>query len=930
MNKISILAFFLLIVGLGFSSSMSINSTVVNASNLSQPLEYANVTIYNMTFLPNSPPEYVQLNSTLTDENGTFLLTFDYDESNMMKFEVFLNDSNGVIAGSTPINVPAMELYMTFVSLDTLGLNIGLVEAGTLFLNATNRSAEPSNFSYTIMNGNSELVTSGNNIENATINLVANQNYTLIYFHFVEGGEGALPQSMIIYASNLTNDKTTIGAIDVFPVELNLTQDIINITGYINATGNSSAVNISRVVFYPMTANTVHMGSNTGVVDFISVDGSGAYYVNTSTNNYSTGVPGSAAGVEYLMLVLGKDETGEAGNYDNFGVFKTMTAENSNMEINLTLRPLIGDYLYQAGAFSGGEVNSSKLYVTLVNSSGDLQNAGGMMRLNVSDYNETDSFNYLLDVEANTSGYFIFPIANNTNFTYEVFAGGFAPKKGQFTSLIAANTSLNITLSQMEMKTPDGEDMLPQVYFYPQNDLTTGASCDIPDPSFNCTYLASMDVEGAQGSFSPFAFTLSGVNPNLLIYVNGVYLYLINVDLLASGPPNAEFDESSTDATSGSSMEQARRIGSFAPKVYDHAYVGFGLDSRADITQPVSALFTELYGEYDDSWDPVWNNTAGSGDENASDIPAYYQDYYDTDLLLNRTAGGLPCNSTNTSKTCYLDTTDKVMWVKIPHFSGGKLEASLTYTPSSSSTSTSSKSKGTIILTYELTCKDGTVSVYAKEASEELSGVKIILLGISSYYSDTQTTDSNGLATYTITKDGTYKLIATKDNYYTQTLADVDLTLCLDAITTLPTEPEQEETPVVVEQEEEEIIPVETPSQDKLDADAAIITAQEEIVLAEIEGKITAEAKQILEDAKTAYASGDYKSAKELAVYSATLIVEPAAEPEAEPEVKKTEQPKQDNTLMYLLGAVIVVVILAGAYYFLKGKGSSGFKGYKK
>ncbi len=938
MNKFFIFFSLLLVFGLGFSDSMSLNASIVNASNLTVNLPYANISVYNTSF--QNGPSYTLLNSTIADENGTFILNFDYGQADILKFEIFLNGSDKIIAGSPPITVPAQELSSTFSTLNNLNLDIGLVEAGTIFLNATNSSGEPTNFSYMVMDGNSELISSGDNIENATINLVANQNYTLNYYYFPATGQGTLPQNDIIYSTNLTDDLTTIGGQRVFVKELNLTQNNIGVTGYINATGNTSAVNISRVVFYPTTNNEAYTGPNSGIVDLISAMGpyasSAGYGYNTTTNNYSTAVPGSAVGVDYLMAVFGKDETGETGGYDNYGAFQMVTAYESAIAINFTLRPLIGADIRQSATFSGGEINSSKLSITFVNSSGDMVNPGGMIKINVSDYNETSSFNYLINVEANTSGYFILPIANNTNFTYEVFAGGYAPKKGQFNSLTTSNSSLNITLTQMEMSTPDGETMLPEIYFYPQNDLTTGASCDIPDPSVNCIYLTRMDMS-EQSSFSPFAFTLTGFNPNVLIYVNSVYVYLINVDLLASGPPNAEFDGSSTDVISGSSMEQARRVGSFAPKVYNHAYVGFGLDSRADMAQPVNALFTELYGAYSDSWSPVWNNTAGSGDENASSIPAYYEDYYDTNLLLNRTAGGFPCNSTNMSKTCYLDTTDKIMWVKIPHFSGGKLEASLTYTSSSSTSTSSSKSKGTIDLTYEFNCSNGNMLVYAKEKGEDLSDVEVILLGTSTYYSDTQTTNSDGIAEYSIAKDGEYKLIATKDNYFSQSVVGISINLCT-LVETAPIIEETEESSIVTEesevsvvaQEEQEVISEE---ETKLSAEIAIESALLQIDVADKQGKITADAKKILEDAKLAFQNADYLSAKELAVYSVSLITEPKAKQEIDTEQSTTtidDKKTQDNTLWYAIGAIIIIVVLAGLYYFLKGKGSGNHKDYKK
>ncbi|MFA5050057.1 MAG: right-handed parallel beta-helix repeat-containing protein, partial [Candidatus Micrarchaeia archaeon] len=119
-------------------------------------------------------------------------------------------------------------------------------------------------------------------------------------------------------------------------------------------------------------------------------------------------------------------------------------------------------------------------------------------------------------------------------------------------------------------------------------------------------------------------------------------------------------------------------------------------------------------------------NTSGS----ASFSPKLYYNDSDISFPYSNTYAGLGATSTLGAWTYYSPTTsvagESVAYTGLS-ITAAAYFASIVYAPPVSS-STSSKSKGTIILTYELTCKDGTVSVYAKEASEELSGVKIILL----------------------------------------------------------------------------------------------------------------------------------------------------------------------------------------------------------
>ena len=104
--------------------------------------------------------------------------------------------------------------------------------------------------------------------------------------------------------------------------------------------------------------------------------------------------------------------------------------------------------------------------------------------------------------------------------------------------------------------------------------------------------------------------------------------------------------------------------------------------------------------------------------------------------------------------------------------------------------------------------------------------------------------------------------------------------------------------------------------------------AQQQLNKAKSEGKDITEAQKKLNEAKESYEEGDYEKVKQLLTGVQNLIKEPEEKP-SEP----TPEPKKPFDLLGLLliagSAVVVVVVLVGAYLFLKGGKSGGYK-FKK
>ena len=248
----------------------------------------------------------------------------------------------------------------------------------------------------------------------------------------------------------------------------------------------------------------------------------------------------------------------------------------------------------------------------------------------------------------------------------------------------------------------------------------------------------------------------------------------------------------------------------------------------------------------------------------------------------------------------------------------------------------------TVELTYLFDCSSGELTATVMDGSSAVSSAEVRLLELSPYFHSTSIdSDSDGEAVFTVTEDGTYKLLASKNNYqFDGSPVTFSLELCSEES---PTEPEvvpDEGTPSTPPTEPEvntsdETQPpeVNTGSDVAMDsASLAIANAVSVISSAKENNMDTSDAESKLAKAQEAYDSGDYELASQLAGEVSGLIkenqIEQASTGENVSEQKgQTTQP--DNSIWtYIIGLVILVAVVGG-YFFLKGS-KKGYKGHKR
>ena len=158
--------------------------------------------------------------------------------------------------------------------------------------------------------------------------------------------------------------------------------------------------------------------------------------------------------------------------------------------------------------------------------------------------------------------------------------------------------------------------------------------------------------------------------------VGDVLVSYINVDMLASGPPDAMFEDDNTisEGTSGG-FSKAMRFGSNGPTIYDYVLISIpytegststsGLNESADVNISIPLL-------YDEDWNVMWN-TSSNGTAGAA-LAANYTHYEANSAEWETLMGNNTCvtnvSQFNETNPCYIDTTNNRIWIRLPHFSG--------------------------------------------------------------------------------------------------------------------------------------------------------------------------------------------------------------------------------------------------------------------
>lgn len=430
---------------------------------------------------------------------------------------------------------------------------------------------------------------------------------------------------------------------------------------------------------------------------------------NNNTGFYNITLPGADMGANIMMLAVAVKN----GVY--YGALRNLTlgySTDSVVSFNFSLQPLPGDLAsitVDDGNNPGGNVNitTKKVSFRIQNSSGTAA-SNGHIEVDVTyskAYTGGPNLTWVSDLGPTSGGLVSFPLVNYSVKKMNIYASDFAPKRLTFTySQIAANAT-TVNLSTFDPGEIDAGEAIADTGLEVGMFLSS-ASCSVPYPGTSCALFNATQFD----QFNPLTTVIGGGKIDFMMRIksNNVTVKYVNVDLIASGPPDAAFDSDSQDSQGGSSLEEAWRFGSQGPTIYDYVWIGMPYSSTVDESAPIKVLLENLY---DENWNSVWNSSTNSHGENFSTVAdGDYADFNQS--WLNATVGGMGCSLTDQTQDCYVNTTLNMIWLKLPHFSGLGPAVSTTTTANVTVNTTTDTVSCTNNCTIYINVSNGNFTIY--------------------------------------------------------------------------------------------------------------------------------------------------------------------------------------------------------------------------
>ncbi|MBI4095480.1 MAG: PGF-pre-PGF domain-containing protein [DPANN group archaeon] len=555
--------------------------------------------------------------------------------------------------------------------------------------------------------------------------LPLDRNYTVV-FYSMTGESPPRAVDIINPASNSSINLTARSLASptyVVGITMNFTTNYVNVSGYIfvptNATGNSLAsgspgYNVTNLTAIPYISNEfalvrayqrqidsnavplARLATAPGVTKVIGG-------INYSAIAYNISLPQSSS---WILLASGGNKTGgnatRTGGDRMLGITNVTVGTANVFGINFTLRglatptnALTSQWSFLSNGSDGGvPINASSTLLQVVSGTSNATITGSSfldIELNTNN-TQTGVQPRLIKVrfmlETDAAGFAAFPFFANESAKIRVYTPGYAPREFLIAAdNVAANASINLTMTEFRPSRPGPassehrgtiagagiEDVRFQI-------MSANATCDV------ITTLATDGCVLASGStirdINPFTALLYGDHASIRLRTsNGINIHYKSVDLLNSGIPDAQADILPQELSSTANANRVFRLGSASPKNYQEVFVGIpysttsGQDNSIDDRESVNLSIPVLY---DQNWNVVWNvSVNGTPLQNSAAFNTTGFSDWNISMISNGTdgAGGVICaNDTGAGGTaCLLNTTEKMVWIRLPHFTGGGL-----------------------------------------------------------------------------------------------------------------------------------------------------------------------------------------------------------------------------------------------------------------
>jgi len=714
-------------------SGYVVNSTGGNESNV-------NVTIYEFSFAPGSPPVKLYRNSAATNSDGSFTLTNINGSGTNYVIETirYGNNTNkgcssansscpATMTGTVLPPFPAMMYYPQSSDFDMSlnGSTFYLQDAATLRLYARgyNGTIElQQRFGYQVIDQKVGFPVDSNlqtNVSTVDVVIPAGKSYSVMFmrdfsrFGFAAECNGTTFNDSFCPSPPITNSSLgTINAGDVVVVNQSLIITRNRLTGCINVqTGhNTTALNVTRfkLKMIPFTTSSgsfiPEFEAGTGDVNISDVTqlngtdssgtaSTGAVVCDGATGSlpiaaYNISVLGSASGISYFLEFYAKNArlvyenaTHVGGNY--LAGFANITI-TGNTQKNITLYRLLGSFINDS--VNKAALNTSLMKVNILNDTGGAVTNDMHIEAKVKNSNVgLGTVNYM--VETITNGTFYIPILNNSNYAEVSVFPNDAPPLTKKLNLSASEN--NITLVSIDFG--NGDKGMRQ--FNASGDLEEINISSFPvQIRFLRRGTEQVITEMNASDFNPLKALVAGqVDLELKVTATNVTMRFNNFDMFsAKQPPMFAVLDNDTAA----SNSQTWKFGNFVPKdVYDNVtliipYNENAITESGTFNMSIPILYTED-PSVTHQMTTAWNISAGYSTSNLTDE---FIDYNSTRYRDYLNSGGVECSKTSITSVCYINTTGNEIRMEIPHFSG--LSPSMVVTAAASSTSSSSSGSG--------------------------------------------------------------------------------------------------------------------------------------------------------------------------------------------------------------------------------------------
>jgi len=589
------------------------------------------------------------------------------------------------------------------------GTTFYLTPAGTINITAVNSTGGRTTFQYQIKDTKlgypiaSEFT---NSVSEVNINLPRNRNYSIMVYpsqsmpvsfnwnNFSSTGSYNLTDSN---GNNLTTYNSTTYTLHK---QFNISMVMRRVFGFFNATNVSGGqllqlgqnwTNLTVIPYLIEPGNMIHSDYGDMPYNLSGAIGESDLY-NLSNGLYNISLPGTVETSNMMLLASGVYNV--TSSLDYYGSFRNLSLGYATgvVLMNFTnISALMGTANnVSMMRIDGGEgtvnIPTVKQKFNIVNASNSTlasTSAHVELTLDYSAYGSME-FTWMTDVDQSASAAsFYLPLLNSTGYKEaNIFVNGgsgggsndqYAPRRAGTATAAQIATNNNFTVKPFSPGALDGTigSSISIALFI------SNSTCDVPSPPSGCIL---GDSSQNMATFNPMQAVMGGGKVSFRMGMGGVLVHYVNVDMLASGPPDALFEDNSdiTESTSGG-FGKIMRFGSQGPTIYDYVLVSMpytegnvsaaGLDESAAINMSIPVY-------YDDNWNVIWNSSLNGSNVGAfSGNYSHYSTYAsDWSTLMNQST----CSRNNVSNAaningsspCALDTLNNRIWVRLPHFSG--------------------------------------------------------------------------------------------------------------------------------------------------------------------------------------------------------------------------------------------------------------------